>query len=202
MQPRRILHRPSATSFASIHLTMGQYFNMEEVFSHLIPIDVNNKKVSSYVQKASRPRPFHQSTFCFVFKYYTIADQSLTPLSWQRSCKTTDEASADQTLAHHINVSECTSIVALAFERQGLSRDKQNVALQNPFQILNIQCFPDKIRSESKFDSQLCCSGPHALLRCLAMEYKHAVTRFTKLNEQIAELVLPSVCPSPHVTAL
>lgn len=178
---------------------MGQHFDMDQIFSHLVPVDAKNRKVASYVQKASRPRSFHHSAFCFVFKYYTIADQNLTPLTWQRSCKTTDEASADQTLTDHVNVSECTSIVALAFERQPISRDKQHVALRDPFQILNIQCFPDKIRSESTFEEQLCCSGPHVFLQCLAMEYKNAVRRFTNLNEQIAELVLPSVCLRPRV---
>lgn len=195
----RILHQPSATTFASIHLTMGQHFDMDQVFSHIIPIDAKNRKVASYAQKASRPRPFHRSAFCFVFKYYTITDQSVAPLSWQRSCTTTEDVPADPTAADHVNVSECTSIVALAFERQAMGRDKQHVALHDPFQVLNIRCFPDNIRSDCTFENELSCSGPHAFLQCLAMEYKNAVTRFTKLNEQIAELILPSVCPLPHI---
>lgn len=189
-----ILYQPSATTFASIHLTMGQHFDMDELLSHLVSNGAKKGKAVSYMQKLSQTRPFHQIILSFVFKYYTVVDEGVLPPAWQRhSCGTSDKGPTN-----HINISECTSIVALSFERESIGQNQVHGDIHDPFHVLNIQCFPDHIRSESRFDKQPCYSGPHAFLQCLSAEYQNAATRLTRLNEQIAELVLPSVCATPQ----
>lgn len=188
----RILHQPSPTTFASIHLTMECNFDMDALLSYIISEKIVNKgKTTSYVRKTIEPRPFHQLTFLFVFKYYTLVDEGFEPSPWQRhGCKTSDRESTDA-----VDISECSSIVGLSLERQSFTHVVQDDGQEHfaPFHILNIRCFPDKFRSEHDFDGHVCYSGPYAFLHCLKTEYENATARFQKLNASIAQLALPSV---------
>lgn len=189
----RILHQPSPTAFASIHLTMDRHFDMDDLFSHIISDkNVNKRQSASYIRRTIDPRPFHQKTFLFVFRYFTIVDEGCKPAHWQRH----SSRSSDREFTDYVHISECSSILGLSFEEQSfghasLQRDGQEHFA--PFHVLNIRCFPDELGSALDFDEKLCYSGPYAFLRCLNTEYKDAIDRFQRLNEHIAELALPNV---------
>ncbi|PSR92346.1 cora-like Mg2+ transporter protein-domain-containing protein, partial [Coniella lustricola] len=193
-----ILQQPSATSFAGVHLTLGCHFDMDEIFSHLISKKLNKGKTTPYVMRAFEPKAIHQRTFFFVFKYYTVVDDGFTPSAWQRhgSVQTASDEDA-------INISECSSIVALSLEGDVVDQVSRRASKSNrvkmgsvfetfaPFHILSIQCFPDGIASDRVLAETTLHSGPQAFLECLAMEYRTAVQRLWKLNERIASLVIP-----------
>lgn len=190
----RILHQPLPTTFASIHLTMECHFDMDALLSHIVSDKVVNKgKTASFVRKTVEPRPFHSGTFLFVFKYYTIADQGLEPAPWQRhGRRCLDRESTD-----HVDISECSSLVGLSLERQSFGHADSGHEHFAPFHLLNVRCFPDKLRPVNDFDGHSCYNGPYAFLHCLNAEYQNASRRFQRLNESIAELVLPSVRQIP-----
>lgn len=189
----RILHQPSPTAFAGIHLTMEHNFDMDLLLSYIVSDETAKKgRTSSYVRKTVEPRPFHQRTFLFVFKYYTIVNEGFEPAHWQRHGYTT----SDRVPTDHLDISECSSVVGLSLERQSFSPASQhNDTTEHflPFHVLNIRCFPDNIRSQYDFDQQVCYSGPYAFLHCLTDEYQNAAQRFKRLNESIEKLALPSV---------
>jgi hypothetical protein len=64
-----------------------------------------------------------------------------------------------------------------------------------PWQLLNIQCFPDdehSMRSSDGSGKQL-CNGPYAFLDALCVEYRDAVKRYGEVNEMITKLITPPV---------
>ncbi|KAJ4387895.1 hypothetical protein N0V93_008498 [Gnomoniopsis smithogilvyi] len=180
---------PSPTTFASIHLTMECHFDMDALLSYIISDqDANKGRTTSYMRKTIESRPFQQRTFLFVLKYYTVVDEGFEPSPWQRhGCR-----SSDRQTPNHVNISECSSVVGLSLERQSFGPPDPGEEHFAPFHVLNIRCFPDKLRSVHQFDGHLCYNGPYALLHCLNTEYQNAARRFQTLNESIAKLVLPS----------
>lgn len=172
---------------------------MDSLLSYIISDETVKKgRTASYVRKTVEPRPFQQRTFLFVFKYYTIVNEGFEPAHWQRHGYTT----SDRAPTDHLDISECSSVVGLSLERQPFSRASQHNDTTehfSPFHILNIRCFPDKIRSQYDLDQQFCYSGPYAFLHCLNVEYQNAAQRFQRLNESIEELALPSVRPGSHL---
>lgn len=172
---------------------MERHFDMDSIFSYILSDETVKKgRTASYVRKTVEPRPFHQRTFLFVLKYYTIVDEGFEPAHWQRHGYTT----SDRMPADHLDISECSSVLGLSLKRQPFSSASQSSDTAehfSPFHIINIRCFPDNIRSPYDFEQQPCYSGPHAFLSCLNVEYRNAVQRFQRLNESIARLALPSV---------
>lgn len=166
---------------------------MDSLFSYILSDDTVKKgRTASYVRKTVDPRPFHQRTFLFVFKYYTIVNEGLEPAHWQRHGYTT----SDRMPTDYLDISECSSVLGLSLERQpfrSASQSNDTTEHFSPFHIINIRCFPDNIRSQYDFDQQPCYSGPYAFLYCLNIEYQNAAQRFQRLNESIAKLALPSV---------
>lgn len=184
---------------------------MDELFTHLVSNKAKKRGTTlSMGLRAFEPEQIHQRTFFFVFKYYTLVGEDLAPNAWQ--CH--DSTEVDQATADHVNISECSSIVALSLggaavsqvpPRRGQRRGAKMGILYDtfaPFHVLNIQCFPDHVRSEPGFVEQPCYSGPHAFLQCLASEYKAAVLRLSNLTEKIEDMVIPSVKALPSAPAL
>lgn len=184
---------------------MKQHFDMDEVFSHLISNKVNKGKTTAYMLRAFEADQIRQRSCLFVFKYYTVIGEGLNPAPWQRhDGKDPDhEQSAD-----HVNISECSSIVALSLGQEPTGRvpkrrsqpagkgARMGGAIYDPFapfHVLNIQWSPDAIDPENGLMERRCYSGPHAFLECLAREYKAAVQRLSHLCERIEELVIPTV---------
>lgn len=177
---------------------MENHFDMDDLISRIVSDKRASKgKTASYVREISEHRPFHRGPFLFVFKYYTIVDEGFSPAQWQRySCISSDRETTD-----HVEISECSSIIALSLEKnrfgQTVQEDGEEAEDHHfaPFHVLNIRCFPDNLRSTHNFGGQSCYSGPFAFIQCLDSEYKNAARRFSRLNERIAALALPSVCP-------
>lgn len=181
---------------------MQRHFDMDELFTHLVSSKAKKRRTTSSMGlRAFEPEDIHQRSFFFVLKYYTLVDEDLSPTSWQRH----DSAEIDQATADHVDISECSSIVALSLggaavgkvpPRRGQGKGTKMGILYDtfaPFHVLNIRCFPDHVRSEPGFVEHPCYSGPHAFLECLASEYQAAVLRLSLLTEKIDDMVIPSV---------
>lgn len=175
---------------------------MNELLSHIVSNKVNKGKTTPCMLRAFEPEQIHQRTFFFVFKYYTIVDEGLAPAPWQ--CH--DSGQEDRESTGHIDISECSSVVALSLEaaapigqvplRRGHGKGTKMGAVYDtfaPFHILNIRLFPDNVHSEHDFGQNPCYNGPHAFLECLTVEYRAAIQRLSQLGERIEEMVIPSV---------
>lgn len=172
---------------------------MDELFHHLISNDRSYNKTMPHMLRAFESKPLRQRTFFFSFKYYTTVAEGLSPAAWQ----THDQRKTDAKPKLHIDISECSSIVALSLDdkpvRQVPARRARGGARTGvlydpfgPFHVLAVQCFPDQVCVDHDFSGP-CFSGPQAFLECLALEYKAAVMRLSQLHEQIMELTLPTV---------
>ncbi|KKY30976.1 putative gtpase-activator protein for ras-like gtpase containing protein [Diaporthe ampelina] len=139
------------------------------------------------------------STFFIVFKYYTVVGEGLTPAPWQQY----DHRPADKKAPDHINITECSSILALALEgepvskvplRRGRRSSKLGAVYDTfaPYHLLNIQCFPDHIHAENESIRKPCYyNGPYVFLNRLVAEYKDATKRYLRLNDRIEKLITP-----------
>jgi hypothetical protein len=144
----------------------------------------------------------HRRTFFFVFKYYTVVGKGLAPAPWQQF----DTRPPDKKSVDHIDIAECSSVLALSLEGPPMKeihikyRKKKPVQVGHvsdpfaPWHLLNIQCFPDDRHSMRSEDvKKPFYNGPHAFLESLAAEYRDAVKRYTKLNDLITKLITPPV---------
>lgn len=159
------------------------------------------------MDRAFESEPIHQRSFFFVFKYHTIVGEEVTPASWQLY----DHRPPDKRQPDHIDITECSSILALSLEddhpkdTKALKRRRKGAQVGKvydtfaPWHLLNIQYFPDEqhsIRSED-INKQY-CNGPYAFLDSLAAEYKDAIKRYTELNDRITKLITPPVWSNLH----
>lgn len=107
-----------------------------------------------------------------------------------------------------IQISRCTSVVALSLsggsirsvraEKRSFRGSKVEGQVFDPWapwQVLNIQCFPDLNHTLDSHDStKHYVNGPEAFLRTLLAEFHDAQKRFEDISARIAKLVTPSVC--------
>lgn len=186
---------------ASIHLVMQNHFDMDELFRHLI--SPPGKTTAHVLNRAVEPNPTHQRSFFFVFKYYTVVGEGLMPAPWQQY----DHRPPDAKSPDHIDITECSSILALSLGgepvravplRRGRRKGSTVGVLYDtfaPFQLLNIQCFPDHIHSENEsVRKPRYYSGPYVFLNRLVAEYRDATKRYLQLNDRIRKLITPPVC--------
>lgn len=199
---RRILRQPCPATFASIHFTMRHHFDMDELFSQLVSSGAKKRRtVSNMSLRAFDPTHINQRSFLFVLKYYTLVDEDHTPAPWQLH----DGNEIDPTKTDHLNISEGSSVVALSLGGAPVAavspQRRQSKALKMgtlydtfaPFHVLNMQCFPDDVRSDPGFAEHSLYSGPQAFLECLAAEFKMAFTRLLRLTDKIEGMCIPSV---------
>ncbi|KAI3402059.1 hypothetical protein diail_4033 [Diaporthe ilicicola] len=195
-----VFQEPSPAMLAGIHMAMSQYFDMDELFSHLVSPQGNQGKTTAYMHRAAEESPIHQSTFFIVFKYYTVVGEGLTPAPWQQY----DHRPADKQAPDHINITECSSILALALEgdpvskvplRRGRRKGSKLGAVYDtfaPYHLLNIQSFPDHIHAENESIRKPCYyNGPYVFLNRLVAECKDATKRYLQLNDRIEKLITP-----------
>jgi hypothetical protein len=198
----RVFQEPSSAILAGIHLAMSKHFDTDELFSHLVSPQGNQGKTTAYMHRAAEANPIHQSTFFIVFKYYTVVGEGLTPAPWQQF----DHRPADKKAPDHINITECSSILALSLEgepvskvplRRGRRKGSKLGAVYDtfaPYHLLNIQCFPDHIHAENESIRKPCYyNGPYVFLNRLVAEYKDATKRYLQLNDRIEKLITPPV---------
>ncbi|POS71483.1 hypothetical protein DHEL01_v210118 [Diaporthe helianthi] len=195
-----VFQEPSPAILAGIHLAMSKHFDMDELFSHLVSPQGNQGKTTAFMHRAAEVNPQHQSTFFIVFKYYTVVGEGLTPAPWQQY----DHRPADKKAPDHINITECSSILALSLEgdpvskvplRRGRRKGSKVGAVYDtfaPYHLLNIQCFPDHIHAENESIRKPCYyNGPYVFLNRLVAEYKDATKRYLQLNDRIEKLITP-----------
>jgi len=151
------------------------------------------------LDRAYETMPLRQRSFFFIFKYYTIVEDGLTPASWQ-AYDTREPASKSP---DHINIAECSSVLALSLggdptktvQKQVRRKVKGGKVFDTfaPWHMVNIQFFPDEEHSvrSSDFRQKTPCNGPHAFLNSLSVEYRDAAKRYAKLNQHITKLITP-----------
>ncbi|KAK3897618.1 hypothetical protein C8A05DRAFT_38823 [Staphylotrichum tortipilum] len=193
-----ILQEPSSLILAATHLTMQRTFDMDELFQHLVSTDGNKGKTTAYMSRAFEASPLRQRSFFFVFKYYTIVGEGLTPAAWQAF----DDRPADRRSPDHIDITECSSVLALSLggdptgtvKAKSKRRTRTGVLYDTfgPWQLLSIQCFPDDEHSmRSEEGRKQLWNGPYAFLDALCVEYRDAAKRYTQVNEMITKLITP-----------
>ncbi|KUI56309.1 hypothetical protein VP1G_03748 [Cytospora mali] len=192
-----IFQEATPAMLAGIHLVMNQHFDMDELFSHLVS---PHGKTTAYMHRAAEPNRIHQRSFFFVFKYYTVVGEGLTPAPWQQY----DHRPPDTKSPDHIDITECSSILALSLEGDPVKevplRRRRRKGVTSgvlydtfaPFHLLNIQCFPDHIHSENDSIRKPCYyNGPYVFLNRLVAEYRDATKRYLQLNDRIRKLITP-----------
>ncbi|KAK0673652.1 hypothetical protein QBC41DRAFT_352535 [Cercophora samala] len=198
-----ILQEPTPLMLAAAHLTMQSHFDMDELLSHLVTTAGNKGKTKAYLNRSIETTPLRQRSFFFVFKYYTIITPDLSPPTpWQPY----DPRPLDHRSPDHIDITECSSILALSLSGPVQSQVKVRVKRKTksgnlfntfaPWHLLNIQYFPDDHHSpfpvvRSDGSQKTFSSGPHAFLDALRLEYRDAIKRYTELNESITKLITP-----------
>ncbi|KAH8904541.1 hypothetical protein BR93DRAFT_883002 [Coniochaeta sp. PMI_546] len=196
-----ILQEPSPLMLGTAHMTMARHFDMDELFRHLITTGGNKGKTRAYVDRAFEPTETRRRTFFFVFKYFTVVGEGLKSAPWQKF----DYRPPDKRSIDHIDITECSSVLALSLEGQPIEKVTRNNRRQrkkaeegyvyNPFapwHLLSVQCFPDNAHSLRSDDlNKQFVSGPYAFLDTLAAEYRDAVKRYATLNEMITKLITP-----------
>jgi hypothetical protein len=161
------------------------------------------------MNRAFETSPIRQRSFFFVFKYYTVVGENLTPAPWQAF----DDRPPDRRSPDHIDITECSSVLALSLGGVQTREVKVKVKKKTlkgvvydsfaPWHLLNIQCFPDDQHStRSEEAKKQFCNGPHAFLDALCVEYRDAVKRYTQVNEMITKLITPPVRDNQPLTIL
>ncbi|KAK3321607.1 hypothetical protein B0H66DRAFT_175982 [Apodospora peruviana] len=200
-----ILQEPSPLMLGAAHMTMGKHFDMDEIFSHLVSTHGNKGKTRAYVNRAFEKEPLRQRSFFFVFKYYTVVGEGLIPPPWLAY----DSRPPDRRSPDHIDITECSSVLALSLEGDPAWEVRKKVRQKDrngkpgiqkgdvydifaPWHLLSIQAFPDEGHSMRSEDARKpFYSGPYAFLDSLCMEYRDAVKRYAQLNEMITKLITP-----------
>ncbi|KAM0324841.1 hypothetical protein ACHAQA_007807 [Verticillium albo-atrum] len=200
-----ILQEPTPLMLGALHLTMSPYFDMTELLNHFTTDQDNKGKTRAYVNRAfvndNTPNNVRQRSAFFVFKYYTVVGDGLEPAAWQKY----DKRPSDARSLDHIDIAECSSVLALSLAGPAtrsvkLSKRRggpQEGRLFNPFapwHLLSLQSFPDDehtVRSDDELPRRRFPNGPHAFLDALAAEYRDATRRNTALHERITKLITP-----------
>lgn len=195
-----ILQEPSPLMLGSAHLTMKDHFDMDELFQHLVSTEKNKGKTTAFMtSRAFEKSHVRQRSFFFVFKYYTVVGENLTPAPWQEF----DSRPPDRRSPDHIDITEASSVLALSLggapvktvaqkRRRGGAREGKIYDTFAPWHLLAIQCYPDDLHSLHNGDSQKhFLSGPYAFLDSLLVEYRDAGRRYDYLNERITKLITP-----------
>jgi len=188
-----IAREPSPILFGALHLTMNDTFDMNEIFKEL----VQPEACSAHMHRAFDEDPRHQKTFFFDFEYYTVIGEDCKPMQWQRADKNKGASES------HIPLTRCGAVVALALYdnkprriRNRARRAKtQNGWVQDvwsPWQVLNLQCYPDWRATSDTFESgHRYLNGAEAFLHALLTEYKDARKRYEEIYKRITHLITP-----------
>ncbi|OJD31404.1 mg2+ transporter zinc transport protein [Diplodia corticola] len=190
-----IAQEPAPIAFGALHYAMDEYFDMNELFQHLV-----NSEHSS----ATPHRPFshdsrHQRTFTFSFEYYTIIGEERQPMHWQSHDRHPSPSNA------HLPLSRCSSIVSLALlgdpikKLRNMSRRKNVKVKQglvfdpfSPWLVLNMQAYPDWLGNADAHDStKHYVNGPEAFLATVLMEFRDARKRYEEIYKQITRMITP-----------
>ncbi|KAK7534920.1 uncharacterized protein J3D65DRAFT_428727 [Phyllosticta citribraziliensis] len=190
-----IAQEPSPLAFAALHFAMNEWFDMDELFGHLI--DSDSSSASPHRPFSGDPR--HQRTFTFSFKYYTIIGEDRSPMPWQSH----DKGATNE--EKHLSLARCSSVVALSLigepvrSIRNTSRRKSTKSRTgfvydpfSPWVVLNIQAYPDWMGSSDAHDAtKHYVNGPEAFLATLLMEFRDARKRYEEIYRQITKMITP-----------
>ncbi|KAK0649449.1 hypothetical protein B0T16DRAFT_456866 [Cercophora newfieldiana] len=194
-----ILQEPSPLMLGAARLTMKDHFDVDELLQHLISTTGNKGKTRALMtNRAFETKSIRQRSFFFVFKYYTVVGEGLTPAPWQAF----DSRPPDKRSPDHIDITETSSVLALSLGgdpvstptkklRRGGSLEGKLYDTFAPWHLFAIQCYPDDLHSMHNGDSKHFLSGPYAFLDSLRVEYRDAGKRYNHLNELITKLITP-----------
>ncbi|KAH7066201.1 hypothetical protein BKA63DRAFT_496058 [Paraphoma chrysanthemicola] len=193
-----VAREPSPILFGALHLTLHDTFDMDELFKHLVQTEAS----SAHMFRSFNEDRRHQKTFFFNFEYYTIVGDDCRPMEWQRADKVTTVHDS------HIPLSRCSAVVALALfddnPRRIRNRGRRAKTkygwvhdLWSPWQVLQLECFPDWKSTPANgtpytFETgHRYLNGAEAFLHSLLTEYRDARKRYDEIYKQITELVTP-----------
>ena len=190
-----ILRELSPILFGAVHLAFHDYFDVDELFKYL----VEAQSSSAHVHRAFSDDPRQQSSFVFSFEYFTVLGDECQPMKWQLAERQEDRAQ------HHIPITRCSSVVTLALGRNPIRkvrnsgrREKNNSSYGYaydpwaPWQVLNLQCYPDwKSSTDVHESNRNYINGPEAFMITLLGEYRDAQRRFEDIYRRITKLITP-----------
>ena len=179
---------------------MSQDLNMDEIFRLLVTEACSSAQMAN---RAFKEDERQQRSFIFNFDYYTVVGDEVQPMPWQRTDKPEKQK---KKFERHIQISRCSSIVALSLHGGNAKRLKSSARrsktkeglVHDPWaawNVLNIQCYPDHKHSMDSHDStKHYVNGPEAFMHTLLAELKDAEKRFRDINMRITKLITPEVC--------
>ncbi|KAK5228883.1 hypothetical protein LTR47_008298 [Exophiala xenobiotica] len=189
-----VVREPSSSLFAALHLTMAEYFDMDNIYRMLIDDHTPTKAITKgYLEKDHR----RQRSIVFVFKYHTLIGEGRAPLPWQNHDNIEDPPEG------HIPLSTCSSVVALSLAGRPSHSLRRNSRKRKaivghiydpfaPWHVLSIQCFPDWNSSVDVHEtSHHYVNGPDAFFSSLLGEYRDAAKRFRAVFSSIQRLATP-----------
>lgn len=188
-----IAREPSPILFAALHLTMNNHFHMDELFKHLVEPEAS----SANMHRAYHDDHRKQRSFVFNFEYLTIIGEECKPMAWQFADRQKKGSES------HIPLTRCSSVVALSLHgspinkfrnRARRAKTKHGFAYDPwaPWQVLNIQCYPDWRSALEVHDStKHYVNGPEAFLATVLTEYRDAQKRFEEIYRRITKLITP-----------
>ena len=179
--------------FGAVHLTTHRTFDTDELFRNL----VDSGASSASMHRAFDSDPRRQSSFVFNFEYFTIIGDDCQPMQWQMADR------QRRRNARHIPITRCSSVVALALDGKPIkklrnpARRAKNTHgfaydIWAPWQVLNLQCYPDWKSSTDVHDStKHYVNGVEAFMATLLGEYRDAERRFEDIYKRITHLITP-----------
>lgn len=188
-----IMREPSPILFGALHFTMHKSFDVDEIFRHLVEADVSCAKMRRAFESDER----RQRSFIFNFEYFTLIGKDCEPMEWQMAAGQEDRKPG------HIQISRCSSVVALHLNGRKIrdvrnpersARNEKGAVFDpfSPWQVLNVQCYPDyKSRMDIHDSSKHYVNGPEAFMTTLLGEYRDAKRRFEDITDRISKRVRP-----------
>ncbi|KAK1053709.1 hypothetical protein LTR74_016160 [Friedmanniomyces endolithicus] len=188
-----ILREPGPILFGAVHHTLSKHFDVDELFRHLL----ESEGSSANVHRAFDADLRKQKSFVFNFEYFTIIGKGCKPMKWQLADQ------QEKRSASHIPITRCSSVVALVLDGEAVKKVK-NPSRQAtnshgfaydpwaPWQVLNLQCYPDWHASLDVHDStRHYVNGPEAFLTSILGELRDAQKRLELVHQSIAKLIMP-----------
>ena len=188
-----VVREPSPILFGATHYTMQGTFDVDELFQNLVEAGSS----SASVDRMFHDDPRRQRSIVFNLEYFTLIGKDCQPQTWQIS------ASQEDRKPGHIAITRCSSVLTLALHGPQIKKIR-NPARQktkeygyvydpfSPWEVLNIQCYPDWKASLDVHDStKHYANGPEAFMNVLLGEFRDAERRFEDIYKRISERVTP-----------
>lgn len=188
-----VMHELSPVLFGAIHYVMHKYFDVDELFKHLVQSEGSSASLHRVYDADERRR----RSFVFNFEYFTLLGDECQPMAWQLADRQEERAE------HHIAITRCSSVIALHLGGKPIKRIRNRSRrasgnygfIYDPFaawQVLNIQCYPDWQCSLDVHDStKHYVNGVEAFMVTILGEFQDAQRRFEGIYHKITRLITP-----------